>query len=210
MSTALTLTQMTDLALGTPEVGAVNFNVLHAVLHTMIKQLGIGDVKTEIPKSDKEFLTRKRDEPDALSAAGTDVSDKDSAITGLTEDSGIPGTSRQSGRRPPYHQLEDKVAKLEKWLNELNDLPTNETLYDRSKTRGEGEKPTPLSDMWQAIQLKKRVTTNEEGIDKVRSKKAILLFGSEASERVLFLLLLFRILMQFSLLLRLIFHFSNP
>ena len=104
MSTALTLQQMTDLALGTPEVGAVNFNVLHAVLHTMIKQLGIGDVKTEIPKSDRDFLTRKRDEPDRLSTAGTDVSDKDSAITGLTEDSGVAGTSK-SARRPPYHQL---------------------------------------------------------------------------------------------------------
>ena len=167
MSTALTLQQMTDLALGTPEVGAVNFNVLHAVLHTMIKQLGIGDVKTEIPKSDRDFLTRKRDEPDRLSTAGTDVSDKDSAITGLTEDSGVAGTSK-SARRPPYHQLEDKVSQLEKWFNELNELPSNETLYDRSKkTRGEGEKPTPVSDMWQAMQLKKKVNSNEEGVEKV-------------------------------------------
>ena len=164
MSAALTLTQMADLALGTPEVGAVNFNVLHSLLHAMIQKLGIADVKSEIPKTDKEFLTRKRDDPDAFSTAGTDISDKDSAITGLTDDSGYGG---RSARSAPYHRLEDKVAKLEKQFSELNNLPSNQSLYDRSKTKGEGEKATPVSDMWQAMQLKNRVDANEDGIGKV-------------------------------------------
>jgi hypothetical protein len=35
---------MVDLAVGTPEVGAVNANVLHTLLHAMLRQLNIVDV----------------------------------------------------------------------------------------------------------------------------------------------------------------------
>jgi hypothetical protein len=35
--TKVNLSQMVDLAVGTPEVGAVNFNVLHTLLHAMLK-----------------------------------------------------------------------------------------------------------------------------------------------------------------------------
>ena len=34
--------------------------------------------------------------------------------------------------------------------------------------RGDGEKPRPVSDMWQAIQIGQRVHSNEQGVTKVR------------------------------------------
>ena len=48
MTTAVPLPQLLDLALGSPEIGAVNFNVLHTLLHAIIKTLNLSDVKAEI------------------------------------------------------------------------------------------------------------------------------------------------------------------
>ena len=95
-------------------------------MHSIIRQLAIGDCTTEIRTEDKEFLANK---------------EKD-------------GKTSQA----PYHQLQSKVAYLEKQLIALNELPTNETLYDRVR-QGEGERPTPVSDMWQAMQLKNKVSS---------------------------------------------------
>jgi len=39
-----TIGEMIDLALGTPEVGAVNFNILRLVLHDLVQQLGLDNV----------------------------------------------------------------------------------------------------------------------------------------------------------------------
>jgi hypothetical protein len=57
----INLSQMVDLAVGTPEVGAVNANVLHTLLHAMLRQLNIVDVivlesgmkMREVTKNDK-------------------------------------------------------------------------------------------------------------------------------------------------------------
>lgn len=112
-------------------MGAVNFNVLHNLMHSIIRQLAIGDCTAEIPTADKEFLS------------------------GSKADKG--GKASQT----PYHQLQSKVAYLEKQLAALNELPTNETLYDRVR-QGDGERPTPVSDMWQAMKLKNRVSTQSQ------------------------------------------------
>ena len=38
-ATKVNLSQMVDLAVGTPEVGAVNCNVLHTLLHAMLSRV---------------------------------------------------------------------------------------------------------------------------------------------------------------------------
>ena len=92
-TTTMTLTQLADLAVGTPEVGAVNFTVMHTLFHAMLAKLNIGEEKAEISKEDKEFLaTKKPDEADADT-----FSDKDSAVTGLT-DSTVAGVDRPQTR----------------------------------------------------------------------------------------------------------------
>lgn len=60
MPTQVKLAQMVDLALGTPEVGAVNFNVLHSLLHAMLKRLNILDVQAEIDEFDRDFLSSSK------------------------------------------------------------------------------------------------------------------------------------------------------
>jgi agmatine/peptidylarginine deiminase len=46
-ATKVNLSQMVDLAVVTPRIGAVNSNVLHTLLHAMLRQLNIVDVQAE-------------------------------------------------------------------------------------------------------------------------------------------------------------------
>lgn len=144
--TSLDLAQMVDLALGTPEIGAVNFNVLHTLLHAILKKLDLSAVTADISKEDEAFLAQKKAEPDSLNK---------------TNDGSIPQT------RSPYHKLEDKVEKLSQQMNALNDLPSNAELFEQTRSKGDGEKPRPVADMWQNMQLARKVDNNEEGVSKV-------------------------------------------
>ncbi|KAK2162512.1 hypothetical protein LSH36_97g05033 [Paralvinella palmiformis] len=157
----LSLSQMVDLALGTPEVGAVNFNVLHTLFHAIIDKLNIGDIKANINEEDKDFLSRRKiDDKDTQSEA-------DSAVADLRATPSSGGRQKESGSHVPYHALEQKVTQLQNKLDALNDLPSNSELFERAKS--DGEKPRPVSDMWQTIQLARRVDANEDGVNKLMS-----------------------------------------
>ena len=169
MRTNLSLPQMVDLALGTPEVGAVNFNVLHTLLHALIQKLDLTESRAVINEEDREFLARKQYEYEQSTDAATDDGAK--SVT----DSGIDGSTVSATLKPsattinssPYHQLEQKVTKLERELELLNALPSNSELLDKMRYRGDGERIRPMSDMWQTMQITKKVDANEEGIGKV-------------------------------------------
>lgn len=160
--------------MGTPEVGAVNFNVLHSLLHALLRKLELGGLKADINESDRVFFEKLKDadiplkdtlkDGDSMSVDGQDgvsqsaKSEKDSGV-----ESSIPVS------QTPYHQLMDRVNQLEKQMQSLNDIPSNNELFEKLKSRGEGERPRPMADMWQGMQLTKRVDTNEEGIGKLMS-----------------------------------------
>ncbi|XP_030754393.1 uncharacterized protein LOC115881156 isoform X2 [Sitophilus oryzae] len=55
-TTLISLPQMVDLALNSPEVGIVNFTVLHSLLHVIVNQLDLGEVNVEFRGSDSERL----------------------------------------------------------------------------------------------------------------------------------------------------------
>lgn len=44
MSYSALLPQLVDLSIGTPEVGAVNFNALHKLLHAIVKRLNVSEL----------------------------------------------------------------------------------------------------------------------------------------------------------------------
>lgn len=48
MAVKISLYELADLSIGTPEIGIVNFNALHVLLHAILRQLKIQDIKTEI------------------------------------------------------------------------------------------------------------------------------------------------------------------
>ena len=178
MRANLSLPQMVDLALGTPEVGAVNFNVLHTLLHALIQKLDLTESRAVISEEDREFLAKKQSEYEQATEAATEDGTKSVADSGI--DGTTTTTASNNGRdsseskrgittlfKSPYHQLEDKVAKLEQELELLNGLPSNNELFDKMRYRGDGEKIRPMSDLWQTMQISRKVDANEEGVGKV-------------------------------------------
>lgn len=160
MPTAVSLSQMVDLSLGTPEIGAVNFNVMHSLLHAIIRRLNIADVKADIDEHDRDFLSTSK-----IRAKST-LSDADSGRGEESED-GFSEKSAPPFRPSPYHRMELKVEKLAQQLEELNQLPSNSDLFART-TKAKGDS-SAVADMWQYMQLKKRVDANEEGVGKLFS-----------------------------------------
>ncbi|XP_078510710.1 glutamine-rich protein 2 isoform X2 [Lissotriton helveticus] len=145
MPSKVSLFDLANLSIGTPEVGAVNFNALHTLLHAIIRQLNIQDVQADISEED--------------SKAPTAVPSK-AALP-------LPGKEAPSPKvASVYHQLEKKVKKIEKQMEVLNHLPTGTELLERSKT-SEAPAANPVGDMWQMMQMKKKIETNEDGINKI-------------------------------------------
>ncbi|XP_070581416.1 uncharacterized protein C16orf96 homolog isoform X8 [Ptychodera flava] len=161
MTATMRLGEMVDLALGTPEVGAVNFNVLHTFLHAVVEHLNLRDVKAEVDATDKELLTKSQ-----LEKAGQAVTDEDKLKDGRDADDGGSSDPIPLPTRSTYHVLEAKVSRLENQIESLNSLPSNQQLMDRSRS---SEKVTPVSDMWQQMQMSKRIDANEEGVAKLMS-----------------------------------------
>jgi len=62
LATKINLSQMVDLAVGTPEVlvGAVNCNALHTLLHAMLRRLNIVDVQADLNDFDRDFLSASK------------------------------------------------------------------------------------------------------------------------------------------------------
>jgi len=104
MSTDISLHELLDLSIGTPDVGAVNFNALHTLLHAILGHLKIERVKTAWKEAVNEH-----DSP-ALSKAS------------LLEPSS------------PLRVMEERVRGMEEQLRALEALPTASELMGSSDT----------------------------------------------------------------------------
>ena len=116
--TKVNLSQLVDLAVVTPREGAVNTllnsNVLHTLLHAMLRQLNIVDVqaKTNLSDYDRDFLSAsKARELSVLSDIDSGVGDnaEDAPTLGLSIDSKrssfMPTPRLRTGKRTPHHQV---------------------------------------------------------------------------------------------------------
>ncbi|XP_069057855.1 glutamine-rich protein 2 [Pleurodeles waltl] len=147
MPSKVSLFDLTNLSIGTPEVGAVNFNALHTLLHAILRQLNIQDVQAEISDEDRK--------------PATGVPSKSAPPLPATEASSPKAAS-------VYHELEKKVQEIEQQMEVLNNLPTGTELMERSKATVPTA-ATPVGDMWQMMQMKKKIETNEDGVTKKES-----------------------------------------
>ncbi|KAK7002584.1 Glutamine-rich protein 2 [Biomphalaria glabrata] len=165
---SLPLSQLVDLALGTPEVGAVNFNILHTLLHAIINKLNFGNDKVTIDDQDREFLATVSSQFTArsFSALSKDSGRPDDSIS-FSEDSFSEKSINVQSKPSPYHRLEKDVSDLKKQMEELHKLPSNKQLHER--TLGSADAERPVSEMLQTLQLKKRVDANDEGLNKLAS-----------------------------------------
>jgi len=207
--TVVSLARMVDLALGTPEVGAVNFNVLHSLLHAVLQKLNIADIKADLPESDEtservqthdsgidhsSFSERKVattvDKHDPL-----DV-ESDSGVTGLRSasemgiDQDRPKSSESEKKesipitRTPYHALEEKIERMERQLAALGTLPSTRELMEMTTSKSDQEMsklPRPVAEMWQSMQLSRKVDANTQGVSKVSLQELRLYIASMAA-----------------------------
>jgi len=183
----VSLSDMVDLAVGTPEIGAVNFNVLQSLLHAMLEQLRIADVRAALPP-EREDAEPGRTVPRAGRHDGAQIYgrretsdiESDSGVVGLNSAS-EGGTefhpdqlgSKQDSEKPilvtrrPFHQLEERVGRMERQLTDLNSLPSTKDLMDSTGEEG-NRSIRPVADMWQGMQLSRKVDANTQGVSKVR------------------------------------------
>ena len=167
MTIRVELDQLLNLALGTPELGAVNFNILHGVLREILNHLGI-EKKAKDIGDDGNFraayalLKSKQDSSQGVENDGdVEISSAERA----TSDK-VP-FSAASFSEPFLGNLESKVANIEKRLDILDDLPSNNEILQRAKQKKYGR--TPVGDMWQFININRRLGATETGIEKVCS-----------------------------------------
>lgn len=165
------LDQLLNLALGTPEQGAVNFNILHGVLREILSHLGIEKKGKDIAE-DGEFraafaLLKNKQETTQETGNINDglQSSKTFGEEGMTNK--IPFSTATIF--PPFGgNLESKVASIEKKLEILDDLPSNGEILERAKLKKD-EKISPVADMWQFININRRLGATEIGIEKLTS-----------------------------------------
>ena len=170
MTIRVELDQLLHLALGTPELGAVNFNILHGVLREILNHLGIEKKGKDIGDEgnfsaayavlkDRRETGERANGKDEMRASDKQTKIPVSAVAFATP---IPGS------------LESKVISIEKKLEILDDLPSNSEILQRAKQKKEGK--TPVSDMWQFINLNRRLGAAETGVDKVSQTWIFILY----------------------------------
>ena len=181
---AVSLSNMVDLALGTPELGAVNFSVLHSLLHAMLQRLSIAEALADLPADvDNGRAVPRTARPDGVKVDDrreTSDMESDSGVAGLTSasDGGTElyadqmGLKRDSEKpiavaRSPYHQLEERVGRVEHQLMELNSLPSTKELMESRCEEKNSSSHRPVVDMWQGMQLSRKVDANTQGVSKV-------------------------------------------
>jgi hypothetical protein len=150
-ATKVNLSQMVDLAVGTPEVDAINVSVLHTLLHAMLRWLNIVDVQADLNDFDRDFLSASKARKLSV-LSDVDSGRSDDAEDALGEMSSyLLSASPSTGKRTPYHLLEVKVAKMQAELERITSVPI------------------PIGEMWlnMHMQLMGRMETNEKGIAKV-------------------------------------------
>lgn len=163
MTLIVELEQILNFALGTPEVGAVNFNILHGLIYEILKHLGISKKKTEI-NGNGPFRTAYA----VLSGdSGKEAKEDAQPLTDSTD--AMKGTSPDSqftASRPFSGLLESKVSQIENRLKILDELPSTEQIIQRAKQQQNGK--TPVADLWQNINTNRRLGATEQGLEKVR------------------------------------------
>ncbi|MEE6497307.1 hypothetical protein FKM82_002705 [Ascaphus truei] len=136
MSCSVSFKELVNLAIGSPELGAVNFNALHSLLHGLLEHLQVGEVRRDLSQEEKDFI-----QPD-LSPGGL---------------------ATEEGRQTSlFHQLQERMGRMEAKLLHLDSLPSSSTLLLGSQSQNK-----PVQEMWQLMQLKKKVEMNEDGVNKV-------------------------------------------
>ena len=172
MSAGIELDKLLDIALGTPEVGAVNFNVLHGVLAEIIRCLGVEKKVVELKPDDTEFKAAfglLNGDSQSVESLAAKVNGKKWSYNDKRPLSASDFTGATNGLET--RELEKKISNIENRLSVLDQLPDNTEILKRAREKKEGR--TPVGDIWQFININRRLSATETGIEKVYINRAI-------------------------------------
>ncbi|XP_070617631.1 uncharacterized protein C16orf96 homolog [Erythrolamprus reginae] len=144
MSRDLSFVELINLAIGSPELGHVNFNALHLFLQSLVEHLRLQDVRRAVAEEELDFLPPA---PAGPPSAGPPAA--------------APAEPPPEKPRTLFHQMQERIGAIERQLRFLNAPP--DTIELLARTQGLGQ---PALDMWQMMQLKKKLELNEEGMTK--------------------------------------------
>ncbi|CAI5766092.1 Uncharacterized protein PODLI_1B042761 [Podarcis lilfordi] len=96
MSLKVTLYELADISIGTPEVGHVNFNALHTLLHAILRYLKIQDAMAEV-KVDRGPPS-KPDMPEAIETGVGEILSDEELLKGKDGRAGKEGREGRAGR----------------------------------------------------------------------------------------------------------------
>ncbi|KMQ98262.1 glutamine-rich protein 2 [Lasius niger] len=208
VSLQISLPQMLDLALGTPEVGVVNFNILHNFLHVLLQQINLQATKVEYRGKNADRIKamvqslklgpalylQEYNITDSTGKVSQRIREDDIDVEIFTEDIEPPteedlkvtkgvkqqvGPGKESdpqtvifvepvvnGSSPTalaFKELEQSVKQLQQQYQALEDLSTTPEIVERLK----GRNGDPIADVWQFININKRLDASEQGIEKL-------------------------------------------
>uniref|UniRef100_A0A1I8GW59 Glutamine-rich protein 2 n=1 Tax=Macrostomum lignano TaxID=282301 RepID=A0A1I8GW59_9PLAT len=148
------------MAVGSPEQGAVNFNLLHGLLHAIVEKLNDPSAAGQPAQVGGQKSAKSRRDLDGTESV-------------VTTDSGLPrdGTfgSGGAGGGLNSEQLLDRLSNVETQLDALNSLPSGKDVFDQvfgSKGKSDGR---ATADMFQMVQMRRRTDANEEGVARLSS-----------------------------------------
>ncbi|XP_065065448.1 uncharacterized protein LOC135691514 [Rhopilema esculentum] len=146
MVSKVELGNLLDFAIGTPETGAVNLKILHSFLHKLISHLAVSNVEVEV-KLDRE-----------------DGSDEPLQIPN-SEDIDVSKTKKAFFYSQGKNGFEERIHKLENKMNILDSFGDAEDILKWANGRENSD--SKVADLWNFINLQKRIEATENGIRKV-------------------------------------------
>ena len=195
--TMLDLNKLVNLALNSPRVGVVNFNILKTFLIELLKALNLQHYEPKFgddseTKNLLQYIIKANEDHETTGVHDdfshideNDTTGYESMINSSIDGSGnaaIPSTKiiqmQHRDTKPMnerFFNLEEKLARLEQQLNALNSLPTNAHLIEKAKEAKKSNSSSgPILEIWQYTQLSKRLESTEDGLTKVSKKKFLI------------------------------------
>nr|XP_020858150.1 uncharacterized protein C16orf96 homolog isoform X1 [Phascolarctos cinereus] len=183
MPAKITLMELVDLSIGTPEIGAVNFNALHTLLLTMLKHLNLQEVKIDLPPHITEqsrsteslrasisgYPTKEKrkvsisKQPSSARPTPQVIEAQVKDLGGQVQDLGKQVQaigSQVQGIESQVQNIGSQVDVFGQQIAALDKLPSGTDLLEKTPSGSR------VSDMWQMMQMKKKVEANEDGISK--------------------------------------------
>ncbi|XP_045478226.1 uncharacterized protein LOC123683316 isoform X2 [Harmonia axyridis] len=181
-TTLLNLNQVADAALIGPDLGTVNFRLLHTVLQVMMNQVGISDLKVEFSGSESELIQKLIDPQsqggvkathyqiaDGGAKKAQNVDGGNVVIVPTNGDNEVTPAFTVAVTTEAFSKLTSDVENLKQKYNELTQMSNNSDLVKAVRTSVTGAESGPIVDMYQMLSLTKRVEAAEVGMAKMAS-----------------------------------------